>query len=239
MNQPMENQPRPVLTPGLIFGFVVVIIGVFLLLWNLGVIEGRSVWRYWPAGLIAVGAAKMTQPDTPSSRLWGGVLIATGSVLLLEHLGYFRFRLRDNLWPIAMIAFGLFLIGRTLRGRATEGVPTSVSYLNHWVAFGGLGIKNNSQEFRGGDGLAAFGGIEFDLRNAALAANEAVINANCAFGGIELRVPKDWTVTCQGMALFGGFEDKSEPPPAANPPTPPKRLIVKGFAVFGGVEIKN
>ena len=54
-------------------------------------------------------------------------------------------------------------------------------------------------------------------------------------GGIEIRVPDDWRVTLSGVPVLGAFEDKTH----AVGSEPPKNLIIKGYAVMGGVEIKN
>ena len=40
----------------------------------------------------------------------------------------------------------------------------------------------------------------------------------------------------EAVAVFGGYEDKTSHPRG---PEPAKRLIVRGSAVFGGVEVKN
>jgi hypothetical protein len=66
----------------------------------------------------------------------------------------------------------------------------------------------------------------------------AVIEANAAFGAIELRVPETWRVSMQGNAVFGAYEDKTIPPrpePGAETPT----LVIKGGTAFGAVIIRN
>ncbi len=55
------------------------------------------------------------------------------------------------------------------------------------------------------------------------------------WGGIELRVPEDWTVELRGTPLLAGFVDKTRQPSV---PTE-KRLVIRGVALMGGVEIKN
>ena len=55
------------------------------------------------------------------------------------------------------------------------------------------------------------------------------------WGGIEMRVPEDWTVSRRVTPLLGGVEDKTRPPQGASA----HRLMLRGFAIMGGVEIKN
>jgi predicted membrane protein len=227
---------RPIVTPGLIFGLAITTVGTILYLWNLGIIDAWRWWRYWPAALVLFGVAQLLQSQ--GSKVWGALLTVAGTVLLLETLGYIRPRLWENLWPLGMIAAGLALIWQALRGRREAADADAISYLNHWAVFGGFGVRSNSQDFRGGQILAVFGGGDVDLRKATLGADDVVLYANCVFGGHEIRVPEDWNVISKGVAVFGGYEDSTDHRKLEEG-APAKRFIVKGFAVFGGVEIKN
>ena len=99
---------------------------------------------------------------------------------------------------------------------------------------GGVSRGNNSTAFRGADLMAVMGGCEIDLRRAAIN-GEAVIDVFTLWGGIEIRVPEDWTVVSKIVPLMGGVEDKTRPPQGATA----HRLVLRGFAIMGGVEIKN
>jgi hypothetical protein len=50
-------------------------------------------------------------------------------------------------------------------------------------------------------------------------------------------VPVGWTFPAAAAALLGAIENKTQPPPEGAGVA--KRLIVRGTALFGGVEIKN
>ena len=54
------------------------------------------------------------------------------------------------------------------------------------------------------------------------------------FGGIQIKVPPDWTVVLQGTPMMGGFDERTTPPPDGS-----KRLIVRGYVIMGGMEIRN
>ena len=54
------------------------------------------------------------------------------------------------------------------------------------------------------------------------------------FGGVTIKVPVDWTVVLQGTPIMGGFEEKTVPPA-----TPGKVLYVRGYAIMGGLEVRN
>ena len=62
-----------------------------------------------------------------------------------------------------------------------------------------------------------------------------MIDTFALWGGIDIKVPPDWSVVLQGLPLMGGFEDKTAKPPEGGR----KRLLVRGLAIMGGVEVHN
>lgn len=98
---------------------------------------------------------------------------------------------------------------------------------------GGYVRRVSSQRFRGGDINAVLAGCEIDLRQASIE-GEAVLNVFALCGGITIKVPPDWSVVLQGTPILGGFEEKTIVPPNQN-----KRLYVSGYAIMGGLEIRN
>ena len=93
----------------------------------------------------------------------------------------------------------------------------------------------SSQEFTGGEASAIMGGISLDLRQAKIKNDEAVLDVFAFWGGVEIRVPEDWHVVVQAVPLLGGFEDKTFHPKSGTN----KRLVIKGYAIMGGAEVKN
>ncbi|HEV2445729.1 MAG TPA: LiaF domain-containing protein, partial [Candidatus Sulfopaludibacter sp.] len=110
--------------------------------------------------------------------------------------------------------------------------------LNEYGVFGGGKRKVNTMDFRGGHVDAVFGGFEIDLRDAIMEGDAATLETNAVFGGIEVRIPITWSAVVQGVGVFGAFQDETTQPNPTLIPNP-KRLIVKGGAVFGAVEVKN
>jgi hypothetical protein len=108
--------------------------------------------------------------------------------------------------------------------------------------FGGTERRIKSQSFRGGRATSIFGGVELDFRDANIDGDEATLDINCIFGGVEIRVPATWDVHSRSVPILGGYSDKTGPSsPAPQDPSGPKRktLIVTGTVIFGGVEIGN
>ena len=98
----------------------------------------------------------------------------------------------------------------------------------------GVNRGNTSKTFRGGDLTAVFGGCQIDLRQAAIE-SEAVIDVFAMWGGIEIKVPENWSVSGRVTPILGGYEDKTRRVPDGTN----QRLLVRGLVIMGGVEIKN
>jgi hypothetical protein len=78
--------------------------------------------------------------------------------------------------------------------------------------------------------------VDLDLRKARLAASPAVLDVVAVWGGIELKVPAGWSVEGKVVPIMGGFEDKTQLlVESAEVP----RLVVRGYAIMGGVVIGN
>jgi predicted membrane protein len=160
------------------------------------------------------------------------VLIIIGTALLTEHLlpVYIDF---IDLWPLLLVLLGASLVWRSIVGRRAAANDTN-STISAVAVLGGVNRGNNSAAFRGGDLTAVMGGCEIDLRQARID-GEAIIDVFAMWGGIEIRVPEDWTVIGRVTPLLGGFEDKTRPPQTAST----HRLVIRGFVIMGGVEVKN
>ena len=225
-----------------VFGAFIVLVGLFALLDNLHVFDSHLVQPYWPLVFVALGALKIPHARRPGSMLVGAALITVGSAMTLQNLGLFHFEWRQ-LWPLALIWVGLGVITRgfVVRGDVTSraGSGQREERLEHGsridasATLSGIVLKNDSQEFSGGEINVVMGAVEIDLRQAAIA-SEAVLHLSVLMGGVEIQVPRDWSVIVNGSPVLGGMEDKTVPPMS-----PGKRLVIEGSVVMGGVEISN
>jgi len=223
---------------GVAFGSIVLAVGVILLLDRQGILDAGQIFPFfWPTALLVGGLLALSRSTASGGRVWGGIFTAAGILLFLDRLGYAHFSFHA-MWPLVLIGIGLMLVWRTLEDNRSEPVPPTANVINQFSAFGGGELKNDGKDFRGGEVLAIMGGYQIDLRKASIAGSPAVLHANAMFGGIEIRVPPSWRVILDGLPLLGGYTDETEHPDVQAGVQVPE-LIVKGFAMFGGVAVKN
>src|SRR6202043_460334 len=153
-------------------------------------------------------------------------LMIIGAFLQLNQLGIVHFQWGD-LWPFLLIASGLFMIWGCLGAKWAKWSPAFSlpgdgdprTTLNEVAIFGGIERRVTTQDFQGGHINAVFGGVEIDLTDANMQAEEATLEIN---------------------AIFGGVEDKTLRRGSHQPTVLPTRvLVLTGAVIFGGVEIKN
>ncbi len=223
---------------GIITGLSIVLIGLALLLAQLGFFHLESIWKFWPVLLIVIGCSKLLEATAPSQRVWGVMLAFIGALMLAHYFGHFRYGI-DQLWPLFVIGGGLSLVFQTYwpGDKGTFGSVANDGNLNTVNVFGGTDRKVRDQNFRGGRAFACFGGFQLDLTQSEMEGDQAVIDATAVFGGGEIRVPVTWNVVVEGTGIFGGYEDSTQHLTIEGKPK--KTLIVRGAAVFGGVEVKN
>lgn len=236
MNDSSRELRSGIAIPKLIFGVSLIAIGIAYTLDHLGYVDAHELVRFWPALLIFAGIGKLIDPGSSSSRFSGALLTGIGALFLADNLDLLRFDFED-LFPLVLVLIGLRLVWIGLWPRRPLAEAESVSTVDGMVLLGGSRRNNNSADFRGGDLMAVMGGFDIDLTRARIANGPAVIDVFAFWGGIDIRVPEDWTVTVRGIPLLGGFEDKTMRVPEGV--TPRQELIVKGLAIMGGIDIKN
>jgi len=217
-----------------ILGLGVLALGVLLTVDNLGIMDIEYVFDYWPVLLILLGLAHIVQPGR-DRRLGAGLLwVIVGTLILLNTLNFWTFNVWD-LWPLLLVLFGTQMLWRALtRSRRQVDLEDS-SFFDATAVMSGVQRHISCDDFQGGDATALLGGCEIDLSECGSAGGPAEIHVFAFWGGVEVRVPKDWVVQARGTAIMGGFEDTTRGPLSPGG----KVLTVRGLAIIGGVEIKN
>jgi len=225
------------------FGFVVIMAGLLLLVFNFDILPygWKHVFFSWQMLLIAIGIVSLFGGD---SRLPGMILLFVGGFFLIPeifvmHISFFRL-----FWPFILIGIGLMILSKQgYRNRWRRKMDSSTSplpaegYFNETNIFSGSKHRMINQVFRGGRISNIFGGTEIDLSQAILQEGQTELTIECIFGGVTLIVPADWKVILNINAIMGGFSDKRLV--IKEPSDPGKVLIVRGSAIFGGGEIKS
>jgi len=162
-----------------------------------------------------------------------------GSVMLGNSLGLLRVSVWD-FWPLFLVIVGGRIVRQAFSSdlRDLRGVDAGVdagSVTSAIAVMSGFARTIVSQDFRGGELTAFMGGGKLDLRGATLARGQAVVSVFALMGGFEIFVPETWHVMIEVTPFMGGVDIKAKT--SADPSAP--RLVVRGFVMMGGVDIKN
>lgn len=240
---PLPSKPAvPVksMSSQVVLGLLVILAGVLFLLDNLHILDLHRAVSFWPMVFIIVGTVKLCDTQTRAGQVVGGIFIAVGGLMILDRLDIIDFNVR-TLWPLFFIGFGIYTLYKARTGRRLiqiDGVKDEkdlggTGVLDVTAILGGIERRVFTPDFRGGEVTAVMGGCALDLRNSSIQ-GEAVVTVFAFWGGVTMKVPPDWTVILNGTPIMGGFEEKTIAPPDSS-----KRLIVRGYAIMGGVEVRN
>lgn len=227
-----------------VLGLLVMGMGVLFLLDNLDILDFRHAIGFWPLAFIAAGVIVLSGDGPRSGSYTGVVLIGVGVLMILGRLGVLYISW-SMVWPLLLIALGGLILFRTLGPGRTprplaadgaasiDGAAVADKVVDVVAILGGVERRITTPDFLGGEITAVLGGCALDLREASIV-KEAVLNVFTIWGGINIKVPPDWTVVWAGTALMGGFAEKT-----ASTPDSSKRLVIRGYAIMGGVEVRN
>ncbi len=224
------------------WGSVLIGLGTLLLVRNLELLPFEM-----PAGLIwkflflAFGISLIVV----KRKLIGGTIVSTiASLLILSHFAFIPQIDFHRFWPLILIFIGIGVLFKTnnrlkkKEWHMREPSTTTDNLMEATAIFGGENKKISSYNFKGGKITTIFGGMELDLTNCYLAKEGASIELLAVFGGVSLKVPKEWNVQSELIPIMGGVEDKINKFPDSYV-DPAAILILKGTVVMGGVEINR
>lgn len=240
---------------GIWTGLFILLIGVAFLL--KATLPDIPHWVFsWQMLLIALGSfLAIKQAFTGGSLFAPLVLMSVGGAFLVPEINP-DITIRRYVWPVVLIVLGLYFILRHIRlnNRSREekkkqpsgGIEDATvidetfdskeDFIQATSIFGGTKKNVISKNFRGGNLVSIFGGTELDLTRADFTGT-ATIDLTTIFGGTKLVVPSHWEIKSEAAVIFGGIEDKRSIPPSQE--GTPKRLLLKGTVMFGGIDIKS
>lgn len=220
-------------------GLLILLAGVIGLLNGFGIVEmslGAIIADFWPIILILVGLSIII---SSKGYISGGIVAFLGLVFLNNNLELFTldFSLFWSLfWPVIIILIGARIIIGHKSGESRVAI------------MGGIEKKGTPWKLESGNYQAILGGVELDLSSAEFTDKVITLELTAILGGIDITVPNDVAVSCQGTALFGGLEIfgrgsggifsnlKSS---VGDATTAEKILNLNCNIILGGIEIKR
>jgi predicted membrane protein len=224
----MEQNKGSFLDVRILFAIAIILAGVFALLDNFGHLDFHP-GQWWPVIFVIIGLGQLG-----TRHKWSGViLILLGGLILLSTLDVLDFSIGD-LWPLILVMIGVSLLRQGFWGNKGQTSVTDAIDLS--FVLGGGTNNITSKRFQGGKVTAIMGGGKIDLRDADFSGDSVTIDVFAFWGGIEFIVPRNWQVSMQVTPILGGAENRAS---AGGEIFSGKRLIIRGAAIMGGVEVKN
>ncbi|WP_285009068.1 LiaF transmembrane domain-containing protein [Pedobacter faecalis] len=229
-------------------GLIILGIGLVFLLRNLGLDIPDWVVS-WHTLLILIGLL------VGYKRRFHGfawfILVLIGAAFTIKEVT--EYDLSKYYIPAIFISLGVFLIvkprgqhhprwGRKWGRPSTVGEPVvqtdkgDPDVLDSVSVFGSSHQNVYSKNFKGGDVTAVFGGADVNLTQADFMGT-VELDVVAIFGGMKLIVPAGWEIKSEVTTIFGGIDDKRGASVIVTEPR--KTLVLKGVALFGGIDIRN
>ncbi len=219
-----------------ILGIVLILIGIAFVGKTFDIIP-HGIMHYifsWQTILIVLGIIFLSSDHNKTT---GWILLGIGVVFLIPDIIDISYPIRRLFWPVLLILIGVFIIIRSFNPNTSGKSITGTDFIDDLAIFGGGDKVITSDNFKGGRVTAIFGGSKIDFKNSKLAPGKNVIDVFFMFGGSTIIVPENWNVKVDVVSIFGGFSDKRYRKPETIDVG--KEIVIKGFAMFGGGEIKN
>lgn len=229
-------------TGKIIGGVVLLLLGIGLMLEVTRVID-FNFEGWWTAFIIVPCLISFFNSK---NKTWSLIGVATGVLLLLATRGVIQW---DEWWKylicMVFIICGIMLIfsrDHTVGCSAANKKNVDdlkqvdqdgrkIRHINN--SFGKQSFEFAGQRFEGAKVQCSFGYVGIDLRNADIL-DSAVIEIDCSFGGMEIRVGDDVIVKNAITTSFAGVEHNEH----LHYPENAKTIYIKGDCSFGGIEIK-
>jgi len=218
----------------IIFGVIIIIIGILLLLQTTGIYDTGQFLIYIPSLFILLGIYALWK--SRFRNITGPlILIFVFGIIQLLNLNIISPSDISRWWPIILIIIGIGFLLNRIRGPARK--DEYIDEIDLLAIFGGVDSLIKSKAFQGGGVTAIFGGVDLDLKDSKIKESPVYVNVIVLFGGVDIKVPDDWNVKIEAIPLLGGVDE--ERPRRKKTESEVPDLIVTGFAAFGGLSIKD
>lgn len=228
-------------TSKIVSGIALLLFGIGWTLEIAGIID-ISFKGWWTVFIIIPCLASFFSYENKGSSLAG---VGFGILLLLATRGTIAW---DDFWKyvICMLAiiWGISLILNRKGFFSSISEKNSVKEFKHInqdgrnicqinTSFGKQNFDFSGQKFEGANVKTNFGFVSIDLRNSTVL-DGSVINIDCHFGGMEIRVGKGIVVKHSVENSFAGIENNC----CSVSEEGDKVVYLTGNCQFGGIEVK-
>ena len=229
-----------------IIALLLLAVGTVWILDNTGIVN-FGVNNWWPLLLIAIGVLYLVFHRRLLSP-GGWLLILLGVVSFLAANNILERKEIWEYWPVILIFMGIFTVLERIFRPGKEPsepepeekddshiIPPGDDRIQGASVFGGITRKISSRAFKGGSINTVFGGAYINLRPAHLFKEGGVLDLYATFGGITIRLPKEWPIEIRPTVVLGGVTSRN----SNNEKTSGRRLIINANATLGGITIIN
>ena len=219
----------------IIFGIILLIIGVLFLLRSTGIYNTGNLLSYVPSLFIILGIYSLIKSGFKS--ISGPVtMIIIFTVIQLLVLGVITWSTLSSWWPLVIILIGAgIIINHYQRDKSKVFTRDNIDLM---AILGEVQNTIKSSSFKGGDITAVLGGVELDLRDSQPGPDPAVINVTVLLGGADIKVPSDWDLKINVVPILGGVDD-NRTRMSNNTPKEKPDLIINGMVALGGLDIHD
>jgi len=226
----------------ILLGGILIVLGGIFLLNTMDILDFRfaQVVFSWPFVFMVIGLFILVNTE---KKFLGGVFTGIGALFLIPRIFPEIDYDGGIIIPIFLIILGTYIILKKRKLDSGSQFTSDTSKMNRdkiddVSIFGGGTKIISSNNFKGGNITAIFGGSEINLINCQLAEGDNVLDVLCVFGGTTIILPKEWDVVINVTSVLGGFSNKA----IRNPSVvidQSRTLHIKGLAMFGGGEVKT
>ena len=184
----------------------------------------RTAFSLVPAAILALGVFWIIKTKDGQKPVIGWIVAVIGLVFLVSQTELFGLSFGNMFLPMWLVIVAVVLMN------PRDLLPRRMNMLSEELEGDNKGLIQ----------LVAFmGGYKLDFTESDMEADSMELNLFCVMGGVEILVPPNWDVEKRGaVCIMGGFSNKTTCM-AEELELPRKTLIIKGFALMGGGEIRN
>ena len=207
--------------------------------------QNLGFWEaLWSTGLLAFGLGGLF-PRFSVFRVGCGLF---GGYYLLEKMGITALNLGGKLvFPICLLLFGLGLLAEAMKKPQSrkfrvhhnrQGTPcASGCHLEDdrfqcHTNFGEQNYLIALSRLVNGEIDLSFGSLTVDLSGCEKVAENCTMEANCAFGELEILVPRRYEVKTNPSSAFGSVGHQGQPDP-----NPQGTILLNADVSFGSIQI--